>query len=105
MELTQILDVLKDADGTPARGKLVIHSPAFIAADSTPVVAGVLTYVIPELDPGLVDLVLAPTEGAEPAETRYTVQYFLHSGAKYTETWHVPRSGGPYTISQVRGTA
>ena len=105
MELTQILDVLKDADGMPARGKLVIHSPAFIAADGTPVVAGVLTYLIPEQNPGFVDLVLAPTEGADPVETRYTVNYFLQSGAKYAETWQVPRSGGPNTISQVRGTA
>jgi len=97
-------DSLKDADGNPALGKLVIQSPAFIAADSTPVAASILTYVIPEQNPGLVDLFLAPTEDADPIEARYTVSYFLKSGAKYAETWQVPRTG-PITISQARSTA
>ena len=104
MELTRILDVLKDADGIPARGKLVIQSPAFIAADGTAVAAGILTYAIPVATPGLVDLFLAPTEGADPSSARYTVRYYLKSGAAYTETWQVPRTG-PITISQARGTA
>jgi hypothetical protein len=103
MELTRILDTLKDADGIPARGKIVIEGPAFIAADETPVVASLLTYLIPEQSPGLVDLLLAPTEGADPATAAYTVRYFLQSGARYSETWHVPRMG-PITISQARET-
>ncbi len=101
MELTRILDVLKDADGNNARGKLVIHNPAFIAADGSAVAAGALTYLIPAASAGLVDLMLAPSEGAAPASTSYTVEYFLGSGAAYTETWRVPRTG-PITISQAR---
>ena len=104
MVLTHIVDVLKDADGNPAQGKLVIHNPAFIAADGTAVAAGILTYVIPQHDPGLVDLFLAPTEDADPLATRYTVSYFLKSGATYTETWLVPGTG-PISISQARSTA
>ena len=104
MHLTRVLDILKDPDGNPARGKIYIHNPAFITADETPIAAGVLNYIIPEQNPGLVDLLLAPTEGAEPEETCYTVDYFLQSGAQYRETWCVPRNG-PITISQARNTA
>ena len=101
MELIRILDNLKDADGTPAAGKLVVQNPAFIAADGTAVAAGTLTYVIPTTSPGLVDMMLAPTEGADPIETSYTVEYFLKSGAAYSESWQIPRTG-PLTISQAR---
>ena len=101
MQLTRILDNVKDADGSPARGKLVIYNPAFIAADGSAVAAGNLTYVIPASSPGLVDLLLAPTAGADPPDTRYRVEYFLRSGVVYAETWQVPASG-PVTISQAR---
>jgi hypothetical protein len=101
MELTNVLDVLKDADGAAAQGKLVVHNPAFIAADGTAVVAGALTYRIPSSTPGLIDLMLAPTEDSNPPEARYTVEYFLRSGASYSETWNIPRTG-PVSISQAR---
>jgi hypothetical protein len=102
MELTRVLDTLNDADGNPAAGKLLIQNQAFIAADGTAVAAGSLTYVIPAISPGLVDLLLAPTEGANPTGSSYTVQYYLQSGAAYAENWQVPRTG-PITISQARG--
>lgn len=104
MELTRILDTLKDADGNPALGTLTISNPNFIAADGTAVAAGSLVYTIPTATPGLVDVSLAPTEGSNPA-SKYTVTYSLVNGARYPETWTVPRLGGPKTISQVRGTA
>jgi hypothetical protein len=101
MELTRVLDTLKDADGNPAAGKLVIQNPPFIAADGSAVAAGALTYAIPAASPGLVDLLLAPTEAADPAGTSYTVSYFLGTGAAYSERWLIPRTG-PVTISQAR---
>ena len=101
MELTRVLDTLKDADGNPAAGKLVIQNPAFIAADGTAVAAGTLTYLIPTASPGLVDILLAPTEEADPIETSYKVDYYLHSGAAYSESWQIPRTG-PVSISQAR---
>ena len=101
MELTRVLDILRDADGNPAAGKMVVRNPAFIAADGTAVAAGTLTHVIPPGSPGLVDMLLAPTEDADPSETSYTVNYFLKNGAAYSESWHIPRSG-QVTISQAR---
>ena len=101
MLLTRILDNLKDADGSAAQGKLVIQNPAFIAANGSAVAAGNITYGIPSASPGLVDLMLAPTGGADPSDTVYKVSYFLKGGAQYCETWRVPTSG-PITISQAR---
>jgi hypothetical protein len=101
MELTRILDTLRDGDGNPAEGRLIIHNAAFIAADGTAVVTGAVAYSIPASSPGLVDMRLVPTEGADPADASYTVEYFLKSGATYQETWHLPRTG-PITISQAR---
>jgi hypothetical protein len=116
MELTRILDTLKDADGNPAVGTLSIESPAFIAADGTAVAAGKITITIAVDDPGTplvdeagtVDIWLAPTEDsvqniAAGGEARYTVRYKLTNLGRYPETWAVPRTGGPYKISEVRG--
>ncbi len=101
MILTRIFDHLRDADGNPALGKLVVSNSAFIAADGSAIAAGNMTYVIPASNPGLVDLMLAPTGGAAPPEAAYSVSYFLNSGAAYTETWKIPTSG-PITVSQAR---
>ena len=101
MELTRILDTLRDADGNAAAGKLVISNPAFIAADGTAVAAGTMTYLIPQTPGGVVDLQLVPTEDASPLGARYSVEYFLKSGATYLETWQIPRIG-PVTVSQAR---
>ena len=61
-----------------------------------------------ENEAGQVDLWLAPTEDSlknapEGGEARYTVTYSLVNGARYPETWAIPRTGGPYKINQVRG--
>src|ERR1051325_9573745 len=101
MQLTRILDNLRDADGAPAQGKLVIRNPAFIAADGSAVAAGNLVYEIPSSTPGLIDLLLVPMGGASPSAAAYAVEYFLRSGAHYEEKWQVPVSG-PTAIRQVR---
>ena len=105
MELTHIVDFVERRRREPSARQARDPKPSVHRrADSTPVAASILTYVIPDQNPGLVDLFLAPTEDADPIETRYTVSYFLKSGAKYAETWRVPRTG-PITISQARSTA
>ncbi|OFV95927.1 MAG: hypothetical protein A3H28_06290 [Acidobacteria bacterium RIFCSPLOWO2_02_FULL_61_28] len=98
MELTRILDNLKDADGNLANGRLVIECPNFIAADGAAVATSVIAIPITN---GAVDFLLAPTAGSSPA-VKYTVTYFLKNTAKYEETWTVPAIG-PITIAQARG--
>ena len=98
MNLTRILDILKDADGNQASGRLVVECPNFIGADGTAVAASVITIPITN---GAVDFLLAPTQGSSPA-VNYTVNYFLQNTARYKETWTVP-AAGPITIAQARG--
>jgi len=98
MQLTRILDILKDADGNPASGRMVVECPNFIAADGTAVAASVINILITN---GTVDFLLAPNEGSSPL-VKYTVRYFLTNMARYEETWAVPVTG-PITIAQARG--
>jgi hypothetical protein len=98
MVLTRILDTLKDSDGNPAGGKLVVSCPNFIAADGAAVAASILTFSI---NNGALDLSLAPTQGSDPP-VKYTAEYSLTNGARYKETWTVPATG-PITIAQARG--
>ena len=98
MILTRILDTLKDADGNPANGRLVVECPNFIATDGTAVAASIINIPITN---GVVDFLLAPTAGSSPA-VKYTATYFLRNSAKYAETWTVP-AAGPITIAQARG--
>ena len=100
MQLTRILDTLKDADTTLANGRLVVSCQNFIAADGTAVAA---SKIVKTITNGVIDFYLAPTAGSDPATT-YTVEYFLANGRNYKETWNVPATG-PITISQARGTA
>ena len=106
-EMTHIVDTLKNSDGSLASGRIVVTpSRPFAAADGTAVAKGPVTCIVTG---GAVDFFLAPTEDAVlaggPAVT-YRAEYFLTSRAQYSETWTVPRAaGGPYTISQLRGTA
>lgn len=99
-ELTRIVDTLKSANGVLLSGRIVITpSLPFEAADGTSITAGKIEY---EVVNGIVDMELIPTEDADPDVT-YKAQYFLDRS--YTETWTVPRAaGGPYTISDLRGT-
>ena len=98
MILTRILDTLKDPDGNPASGRLVVECPNFIAADGAAVAASIINIPITN---GAVDFLLAPTEGSNPLVT-YTVKYFLQNTARYEETWTVPVAS-PITIAQARG--
>ena len=98
MVLTRILDILKEADGNPAKGRMVIECPNFIAADGAAVAASIINIPITN---GAVDFLLAPTEGSSPP-VNYTVKYFLQNTARYEETWTVPATG-PITIAQARG--
>lgn len=105
-ELTHVLDTLKNSDGSLAAGRITITpSRPFSAADGTAVAAAPLVYTVVN---GVVDLLLAPTEDADlssgPA-VNYRAEYFLKNRGHYSETWTVPRAaGGPFTISQLRGT-
>jgi trimeric autotransporter adhesin len=57
---TTVSDVIYRADGTPAKGTLLISWPAFISADSQAVSAGSLS--VPIGPGGAINLALVPNE-------------------------------------------
>ena len=94
-----INDVLYRADGTRARGTLLISWPAFTTANSAPVAAGTMDVA---LGPnGEVQIELAPNAGANPAGTYYKVVLKLEDGTTNTEYWVVPATS-PATITGIR---
>lgn len=97
--MTTISDVLYRADGTPARGTLLISWPAFTTANGAPVAAGTM-----DVDLGLngeVQIALAPNAGATPAGTYYKVVLKLEDGTTSTEYWVVPATS-PAQIAGIR---
>jgi hypothetical protein len=96
---TTVSDVVYRADGTPARGTLLISWPAFIAAGGQTVAAGTKSVTLGLQ--GALSVALVPNTGATPATTIYTVVYQLDDGAVKTEYWLVGTSS-PTTIAAVR---
>ncbi len=96
---TIIDDTIYRADGTPARGTILISWPAFSTADGKPVAAGTLSVKINAN--GSVNVPLIPTQGATPTGTAYKVVLSLDDGATSTEYWAVPALS-PTTIAAIR---
>lgn len=97
--MTTISDVLYRADGTPARGTLLISWPAFTTADNGAVAAGSMDVALGTS--GEVQVELAPNAGASPAGTYYKVVLKLEDGTSSTEYWVVPASS-PAKIAGIR---
>lgn len=98
---TIVSDTMYRADGSAARGTLLISWPAFSTADGKPVAAGTLSVKIGAS--GSVNIPLLPTQGATPAGTAYRVVVSLDDGSSSTEYWAVPALS-PTTIAAIRST-
>ncbi len=96
---TTISDVLYRADGSPARGTLLISWPAFTTADNKPVAAGSMDVALGPS--GEVHIELAPNAGANPAGTYSKVVLKLEDGSTSTEYWVVPASS-PAAVAGIR---
>jgi hypothetical protein len=97
--LTQITDTVYRADGSKAKGTLLISWPAFTTATQGVVAAGSLTVQLgPE---GLFSAKLAPTTGSTPTGVYYRVVYQLESDTSKEEYWAIPATDST-TISAVR---
>ena len=97
--MTTISDVLYRADGSPARGTLLISWPAFTTADDEAVAAGNMDLALGAN--GEVQVELAPNAGASPAGTYYKVVLRLEDGTSNTEYWVVPATS-PAKIAGIR---
>jgi hypothetical protein len=97
--LTRVQDTLYNANGGSVEGTATIQWKAFTAADGSTVAGSSINVKIVR---GVLLLDLTPNDGATPSGTSYQVSYLLDNGARSTETWVVPASGSPVTVSQVR---
>ena len=98
---TTVADTVYLADGTAARGNLIITWPAFMTASGTAVAAGTASAALGA--GGALSVALVPNAGATPAGVYYTVVYQIGSGQVKTEYWVVPTTS-PANLATVRTT-
>ena len=99
LQLTQITDTVYYANGSKAKGTLLISWPSFTTASQNVVAAGSLGVTLGA--DGLFSASLAPTTGSTPTGVYYTVVYQLGDGSNKQEFWAVPATDST-TISAVR---
>ena len=99
--MTNVIDTVYQADGTPAQGVLIITWPAFVTANGAEVVSGQLNATLGTN--GALSVELAANAGGTPVGAYYSVVYQLGPGNVRTEYWVVPTSS-PATLAQVRTT-
>src|SRR5271165_3350453 len=97
--MTQVTDIVYRADGTAAKGTVLISWPGFTTADGKAVAAGSLSVQLGS--GGTFAVSLAPNTGAQPAGVYYKVVYQLSGQEPSTEYWVVPATGST-TIGAVR---
>jgi hypothetical protein len=97
--LTTIQDTLFTADGSRFNGTLTISWVTFDAANIGTIVQQSRTVQVLN---GNLQLQLVPNATAVPPANVYTVQYQSDGRSQFTETWTVPVSALPLTVSSVR---
>ncbi len=102
LSVTRIEDTLYNADGSTVEGVARISWKAFTAVDGSTVAQSAIEV---DIVGGLMVVDLTPNDGAAPAGTSYRVDYELDNGVRYTETWVVPVSASPLTVSTTRVSA
>ena len=97
--LTRVQDTLYNANGSNVAGTATIQWKAFTASDGSTVAGSSINVKIVR---GVLLVDLTPNEDATPGGTSYQVSYLLDNGSRSSETWVVPVSGSPVTVSQIR---
>ena len=97
--LTRVQDTLYNANGSTVEGTATIQWRGFTASDGSTVAGSSINVKIVR---GVLLVDLTSNEGATPSGTSYQVSYLLDNGMRSTETWLVPESATPVTVSQVR---
>ena len=96
---TRIQDTLFNADGSKVKGRLTIEWKGFTASDGTTLATSSVKVRIVQ---GVLIVDLVPNDNSTPPGTSYTVTYLLDNGPRFVETWSVPESATPVTVSDVR---
>jgi lysophospholipase L1-like esterase len=99
---TQVTDTVYLADGTLARGTVIVSWQTFTTAIGQSVPAGSTSAVIGT--GGVLSVALAPNAGATPMGSYYTAIYHLSDGSVSREFWVVPVSQTPVQVSTIEST-
>lgn len=99
--LTTIQDILYKADGTRFNGIVTITWNSFNASNNSNIATQQVTATVTN---GYLRVMLVPTTNAvSPAV--YNVVYNSDGAIRFTETWVVPPSTSPLTVSAVRSSS
>ncbi len=98
---TTVADTVFLADGSTAKGNLIITWPAFVTASGAAVAGGTTNVTLGAN--GALSVALVPNAGATPAGSYYTVVYQIGPGEVRTEFWVVPTTS-PANLAAVRTT-
>jgi hypothetical protein len=100
--LTQIRDIVHKADGTPFNGTVIITWNGFTAPSGGTIAPHSTSAQIYN---GALSILLVPSTTASTG-AYYSATYNSNDGlTTFTETWQVPPSSTPLTLSQVRQPA
>lgn len=100
--LTQIRDIVHKADGTPFNGTVTITWNGFTAPNGSTIAPHSTSAQIYN---GALSVLLVPSTTASTG-AYYLATYNSNDGlTTFTETWQVPPSSTPLTLSQVRQSA
>ena len=97
--LTRVQDTLYNANGSKVEGTATIQWKAFTASDGSTIAGSSINVKIVQ---GVLLVDLTPNEDATPSGTSYQISYLLDNGVRSSETWLVPESPTPVTVSQLR---
>ena len=97
--MTTITDTVLYADGTTAKGSIVVTWPPFQFAGVS-VFGGQTEFEVGA--GGKISFTLYPNVGAQPVGTYYTAAYKLDRGPVYREYWVVPSSPPTVSIGSIR---
>jgi hypothetical protein len=98
---TTVADTVYMADGSFAKGSLIITWPAFVTSGGSAVAAGSKSVTLGAN--GALSVGLVPNAEATPAGVYYSVTYQLGPGQVRTEAWVVPTTS-PANLATVRTT-
>ncbi len=96
--LTQIQDILYQADGTRFNGTLFIDYNSFQGGDTSAIATAHLTVPIVN---GVLKVALVPTTTASPG-AQYNITYNSRGRNQFTEVWAVPPSATVLRVRDIR---
>jgi len=96
---TTIQDTVYRADGTVARGSVVVSWPTFTTAAGDVVAAGSTSAMLG--DGGALTVALAPNAGATPTGSYYTAVLHLDDGTTSKQYWVVPVSATAVKLAAI----